>query len=50
MTVLTDSAVQANRWIRFDVDTRSFMITDHVMSELNIQKTAVRYPQTLIPS
>ena len=35
----SDSAAQANRWIRFDVDTRSFVITDYVMNELNIQAT-----------
>ena len=40
MTVLIENAVQANRWIRFDAVTKSFVITDYVMNELNIQATA----------
>ena len=41
MTLLTENAVQANRWIRFDVVTRSFEITDYVMNELNVQANPV---------
>lgn len=40
MTCLIESSVQANRWIRFDVDTRSFMTTDFVINELNAQTKA----------
>ena len=39
MKVVTDNAVQANRWIRFDGEC--FVITDYAMNELNIQATAV---------
>jgi len=40
MTFFADNSAQANRWIRFDVDTKPFVTTDYVINELNIQAKA----------
>lgn len=39
--LITKNPVQADRWIRFEADRRSFVTTDYVTNELNVPINAV---------